>query len=189
MNFKFKDNPVVATEAGYLVDPTSSSTAKTYPRELSIRRPHQPRAVPQYRDRTRRAAATICSTSWRTRRYIARSRQRPRTRREFRLRLDSRRHHQKLLPSNSDTQPTLTFYQSLNTQREHVQSKHAEDWEAQDPWGPKAARLALPQQRTGSCNLENRAQRISTRRTGTRLSICRMMISMCLSWMDTPCDR
>ena len=25
--------------------------------------------------------------------------------------------------------------------------------------------------------------------TFTRLSICRMMISMCLSWMDTPCDR
>src|SRR5580698_4906861 len=31
VNFKFKDNPVIATEAGYLVDPTSSSTAKAYP--------------------------------------------------------------------------------------------------------------------------------------------------------------
>ena len=25
--------------------------------------------------------------------------------------------------------------------------------------------------------------------TVTRLSICRMMISMCLSWMSTPCER
>ena len=25
--------------------------------------------------------------------------------------------------------------------------------------------------------------------TFTRLSICRMMISMCLSWIDTPCER
>ena len=31
VNFKFKDNPVIATEAGYLVDPTGSSSAKTYP--------------------------------------------------------------------------------------------------------------------------------------------------------------
>ena len=31
LNFRFKDTPVVATEAGYLVDPTSSSTTKTYP--------------------------------------------------------------------------------------------------------------------------------------------------------------
>lgn len=31
VNFKFKDNPVIATEAGYLVDPTPSSTHKTYP--------------------------------------------------------------------------------------------------------------------------------------------------------------
>jgi carbohydrate-selective porin OprB len=31
VNLKFKDNPVIATEAGYLVDPTSSSIAKTYP--------------------------------------------------------------------------------------------------------------------------------------------------------------
>ena len=31
LHFKFKDNPVIATEAGYLADPTSSSTAKTYP--------------------------------------------------------------------------------------------------------------------------------------------------------------
>ena len=31
VNFKFRDNPVIATEAGYLVDPTSSSTEKTYP--------------------------------------------------------------------------------------------------------------------------------------------------------------
>jgi porin len=31
VNFKFRDNPVIAAEAGYLVDPTSSSTAKTYP--------------------------------------------------------------------------------------------------------------------------------------------------------------
>lgn len=30
-NLKFKDTPVIATEAGYLVDPTSSSIAKTYP--------------------------------------------------------------------------------------------------------------------------------------------------------------
>lgn len=31
INFKFKNNPVVATEAGYLVDPTASSNSKTYP--------------------------------------------------------------------------------------------------------------------------------------------------------------
>jgi porin len=31
VNLKFKDNPVIATEAGYLVDPTPSATAKTYP--------------------------------------------------------------------------------------------------------------------------------------------------------------
>ncbi len=30
-NFKFKNSPVIATEAGYLVDPTSSTTKKTYP--------------------------------------------------------------------------------------------------------------------------------------------------------------
>jgi porin len=30
-NFKFRDNPVIATEAGYLVQPTPSSSAKTYP--------------------------------------------------------------------------------------------------------------------------------------------------------------
>lgn len=30
-NFKFRDSPVIASEAGYLVDPTSSSTSKTYP--------------------------------------------------------------------------------------------------------------------------------------------------------------
>jgi porin len=31
LNFKFKDTPVIASEAGYLVDPTPSSIAKTYP--------------------------------------------------------------------------------------------------------------------------------------------------------------
>jgi porin len=31
VNFKVKDNPVIATEAGYLVDPTPSATGKTYP--------------------------------------------------------------------------------------------------------------------------------------------------------------
>jgi carbohydrate-selective porin OprB len=31
VNFKFRDNPVVASEAGFLVDPTASATAKTYP--------------------------------------------------------------------------------------------------------------------------------------------------------------
>jgi carbohydrate-selective porin OprB len=31
VNFTFKDNPVIATEAGYLVDQTSSATSKTYP--------------------------------------------------------------------------------------------------------------------------------------------------------------
>jgi carbohydrate-selective porin OprB len=30
VNFKFRDNPVIATEAAYLVDPTASSGAKTY---------------------------------------------------------------------------------------------------------------------------------------------------------------
>lgn len=31
VNLKFKDNPVIAAEAGYLVDPTASPIAKTYP--------------------------------------------------------------------------------------------------------------------------------------------------------------
>ena len=31
LHFKFKDSPVIASETGYLVDPTPSSTAKTYP--------------------------------------------------------------------------------------------------------------------------------------------------------------
>lgn len=31
LNFKFKDTPVIASEAGYLVDPESSSISKTYP--------------------------------------------------------------------------------------------------------------------------------------------------------------
>lgn len=31
VNLKFKDNPVIAAEAAYLVDPTTSSSAKTYP--------------------------------------------------------------------------------------------------------------------------------------------------------------
>ncbi|HUB81622.1 MAG TPA: carbohydrate porin [Bryobacteraceae bacterium] len=31
VNFKFKDSPVIASEAGYLVDPTPSSSRKTYP--------------------------------------------------------------------------------------------------------------------------------------------------------------
>ncbi len=31
LNLKFKDNPVIAAEAGYLVDSGSSSTARTYP--------------------------------------------------------------------------------------------------------------------------------------------------------------
>jgi carbohydrate-selective porin OprB len=31
VNWKFKDNPVIAAEAGYLVEPTPSSTVKTYP--------------------------------------------------------------------------------------------------------------------------------------------------------------
>ena len=31
VNFKFKDSPVIASEAGYLVDPTPSAARKTYP--------------------------------------------------------------------------------------------------------------------------------------------------------------
>ena len=31
VNFKFKDSPVIASEVGYLVQPTPSTTAKTYP--------------------------------------------------------------------------------------------------------------------------------------------------------------
>jgi porin len=31
LNFKFRDTPVIASEVGYLVDPTSSSATKTYP--------------------------------------------------------------------------------------------------------------------------------------------------------------
>jgi porin len=46
VNFKFKDSPVIATEAGYLVDPTSSSIAKTYPAPTGLARPLIPGPSP-----------------------------------------------------------------------------------------------------------------------------------------------